>query len=240
MRPPRPRSDTVFHLVHPIPDNLDGRRAQIMISDGRMTLSGALCVHDRSSPLIVVPIAQGDLGDASRDAALADALRMEGFNTLLLHLLVPRECAIDQRTARVRQQVRLLTDRFLSALNAFRVSPLARNLRVGVFASGTATAIGLRAAVAEPGLVRAVVSRSGRPDLAGTDLERVITPTLLLVGEQDRLLVRINEQAQTHFSYNCRLEIVLGASRTFDGPGKTAVLVQRARDFFETHLTAPN
>jgi putative phosphoribosyl transferase len=131
-----------------------------------------------------------------------------GLATLLMDLLTTDEEAEDMRTARLRFGVPLLAGRVIGAIDSLTGDPALADLRVGCFGAGTAAAAALIAAAERPERVRAVVSRGGRPDLAGDALPRIKAPTLLIVGGRDPEVIRLNRQAQALLGGEARIEIV--------------------------------
>jgi putative phosphoribosyl transferase len=154
---------------------------------------------------------------------------------LLGELTVPRE-AIDRRTAHLRFDIRLLSERVIAAIDWLESDQQVGALRIGGFGASTGAAAALVAAAERPRTVRAVVSRGGRPDLAGEALRRVTAPTLLLVGSRDSEVLRLNQQARQLLAGESRLEIVPGATHLFEEPGALEQVAALAREWFVRHL----
>jgi pimeloyl-ACP methyl ester carboxylesterase len=160
----------------------------------------------------------------------------KGFATLLLDLLTPYEERIDEFTRHHRFDIRLLADRVGVAIDWAIDEPAVRDLPFGLFGASTGAAAALVAAAARPNEIRAVVSRGGRPDLAGAALERVKAPTLLIVGGYDTQVIDLNRGAMTHLTCVKRLEIVPGATHLFEEPGTLDRVAALAGDWFAAKL----
>jgi dienelactone hydrolase len=153
-----------------------------------------------------------------------------------MDLLTPEEEAVDQRTRRLRFDIPVLGRRVVATIDWLADDPAARELPVGCFGASTGAAAALIAAAARPERVWAVVSRGGRPDLAGDALRRVTAPTLLIVGGNDPEVLRLNRQALTALTGEARLEVVPGATHLFEEPGALERVAALARDWFVRHL----
>jgi putative phosphoribosyl transferase len=218
--------------------------SQIPVDD--VLLEGVLAVPPHARGIVVFAHGSGSGRHSPRNRAVADVLVEAGFGTLLLDLLTVEEEAEDLRTARLRFDIRLLADRVIGAIDWLDADaivgdlpPRLRELPVGTFGASTGAAAALIAAAERPHRVRAVVSRGGRPDLAGDALPRVTAPTLLIVGSRDIDVLRLNRQAQARLGGESRLEIVPGASHLFEEPGALERVAALARDWFEQHLRPP-
>jgi putative phosphoribosyl transferase len=155
---------------------------------------------------------------------------------LLFDLLTPEEEAIDLRTQEHRFNIRLLADRLVHATKWTRQQEQTGDLRIGYFGSSTGGGAALVAAAELPQDVGAVVSRGGRPDLAGEGLPKVQAPTLLIVGGNDDIVIELNEQARDRMRCEVKLEIVPGATHLFEEPGALEQVAQLASDWFVRHL----
>jgi dienelactone hydrolase len=160
-----------------------------------------------------------------------------GLGTLLFDLLTQEEDAIDMHTREHRFNIHLLAERLVHATKWARQQEQARDLQVGYFGSSTGGAAALVAAVEVPEDVRAVVSRGGRPDLAGEALPKVGAPTLLIVGGNDDIVIELNEQARDRMRCEVKLEIVPGATHLFEEPGALEKVAKLASDWFVAHLS---
>lgn len=177
----------------------------------------------------------GSSRHSPRNQQVAEALRERGLGTLLIDLLTPEEDEVDRRTAFLRFDIGLLAERVGGAVDwARRELP---EHPVGLFGASTGAAAALVAAARAPADVRAVVSRGGRPDLAGDALPRVEAPTLLIVGSLDTQVLEMNRDAMARMSRaRVELEVVEGASHLFEEPGTLERVAALARRWFAGHL----
>jgi pimeloyl-ACP methyl ester carboxylesterase len=173
-----------------------------------------------------------------RNRAVAQVLVQSGLATLLADLLTPEEEAEDMRTARLRFDVPMLGRRVVGAIDWLAREAEIGDLPVGCFGSSTGAAAALIAAAERPERVAAVVSRGGRPDLAGPWLPRVRAPALLIVGGHDTEVIRLNRQAQAQMRAPSELAVVPGAGHLFEEPGALAQVAALARDWFVRHMPA--
>jgi len=153
-----------------------------------------------------------------------------------MDLLTHDEDAVDQATRQFRFDIGLLADRLAGAIDWLEGLPEARELPIGLFGASTGAAAALQAAAARPHRVRAVVSRGGRPDLAGEALEHVRAPTLLIVGADDTPVIPLNDAALRRLKAPAEMRLVPGASHLFEEPGTLAAASALARDWFVRHL----
>ena len=151
-------------------------------------------------------------------------------------MLTPEEEAIDQRTAHLRFDIRLLAGRLVSATDWLTQNVDTRHLSIGYFGASTGAAAALVAAAERPEVVHAVVSRGGRPDLAGAALPRVRAPTLLIVGGDDVQVIELNRAALALLRCEKQLLIIPGASHLFEEPGALDEVARLAREWFRQHL----
>jgi dienelactone hydrolase len=171
-----------------------------------------------------------------RNRFVAAQLRSAGLATLLFDLLTPAEEAIDVQTRQLRFDIGLLAERLIDATDWLTQQPAVNQLPIGYFGSSTGAAAALIAAAERPHVVGAVVSRGGRPDLAGHMLERVRAPTLLIVGGDDEPVIELNRAALAHLLVEKELTIVLGATHLFAEPGALEQVATLASDWFVHHL----
>lgn len=141
------------------------------------------------------------------------------------------------RTREVRFDIPLLAERLVGAIDWLQEYEATRALRIGLFGSSTGAAAALMAAPRRPDAIGAIVSRGGRPDLAGAALQEVRAPTLLIVGGRDTVVITLNTQALEQLTAEKRLEIVPGATHLFEEPGALEQVAALARDWFQQHLT---
>ncbi|BCN40832.1 hypothetical protein ALDI51_41510 [Alicycliphilus denitrificans] len=188
-----------------------------------------------AAPIGVVLFAHGSGSSrhSPRNNYVAGVLHAHGVGTLLLDLLTPEE----DRDYRARFDIALLTQRLRAAARWLGRQPLTRALPMGYFGASTGAAAALMAAAAQGSGIRAVVSRGGRPDLAGPEaLARVACPTLLLVGGRDEEVLELNRQAASLMRCPHRLSVVPGATHLFEEPGTLEAAARQAADWFEKYL----
>ena len=208
----------------------------------RLPLDGAVLDADLGLPdqprgIVVFAHGSGSSRHSPRNQFVAQRLQAAGFGTLLADLLTPAEEAVDQRTARLRFDIDLLGRRVVALIDWLRRHPALSELSIGLFGASTGAAAALVAAAERPGQVAAVVSRGGRPDLAGRALARVTSPTLLLVGSLDSTVIDLNRAAERQLHGTVQLDIIQGASHLFEEPGTLDVVAARAVVWFNTHLS---
>jgi pimeloyl-ACP methyl ester carboxylesterase len=216
---------------------------EVALPVGDSGIDGLLTLPPGAEGLVVLAHSSGSSRFSPRNAVVAAALVGSGFATLLLDLLTPREEAEDRLTGRLRFDIRLLADRVVAAIDWLAadalvgdIPPAIGDLPIGCFGSSTGAAAALVAATERPDRVAAVVSRSGRPDLAEDALPQVKAPTLLIVGSRDAEFLELNGQAQQLIGGEARLEVVPGATHLFQEPGALERAALVARDWFELHL----
>jgi putative phosphoribosyl transferase len=176
---------------------------------------------------------------SSRNRYVARELQRAGLATVLVDLLTPEEEQIDVRTGELRFDIDPLTVRLVALTDWLVEHPPTAGLGVGLFGASTGAAAALAAAATRPGPVEAVVSRGGRPDLAGEFLRVVRQPTLLIVGGNDPEVIDLNRKAMNLMRAETRVEIVPGASHLFGEPGALEQVAELARDWFLPHLKGP-
>jgi len=156
--------------------------------------------------------------------------------TLLIDLLTPTEEAIDNQTGHLRFNIRFLADRLVRVTDWVRERPDTATLAMGYFGASTGAAAALVAAASRPDIVKAIVSRGGRPDLAGSSLQHVQVPTLLIVGGNDPVVIRLNYQAAQMLRAPYRIEILPGAGHLFEESGMLEKVARLALEWFEKNL----
>jgi putative phosphoribosyl transferase len=199
-------------------------------------LGGFLTLPEEARGLVLFAHGSGSSRHSPRNQYVARILQGAGLGTLLMDLLTHDEDAVDQFTRQFRFDIGLLADRLTGAIDWLEQRPETRELPVGLFGASTGAAAALQAATARPDRVRAVVSRGGRPDLAGEALERVRAPTLLIVGADDTPVIPLNDAALRRMEAPAEMRLVPGASHLFEEPGTLAVASTLARDWFLRHL----
>ena len=210
---------------------------EIHIAAGRATLDGNLTIVDGAPALVLFAHGSGSSRHSPRNQFVARTLNDTGLATLLFDLLTPEEEAIDLRTREHRFNIGLLSERLVHATKWAQQQEQTRDLRIGYFGSSSGGAAALVAAVEIPQDVGAVVSRGGRPDLAGEALPKVQAPTLLIVGGNDDIVIELNEQARDRMRCEVKLEIVPGATHLFEEPGALEKVAELASDWFVNHMT---
>ena len=200
-------------------------------------LEGDLLVPDGATGVVLFAHGSGSSRFSSRNRYVAQSLRDGGLGTLLIDLLTQQEEAVDMRTAHLRFDIDLLADRLVGAIDWLSREPSTNKLRVGMFGASTGGGVALVAAARVPDRVAAVVSRGGRPDLAGAALPRVKAPTLLIVGGDDVPVIGMNREAYDQMMCERRMEIVPGASHLFEEPGTLERVAELAREWFVRYLS---
>jgi len=199
-------------------------------------LHGDLVLPARARGLVVFAHGSGSSRRSPRNRAVALVLQQAGLGTLLVDLLTEEEEQIDARTRAYRFDIGLLSRRLVGILDWLTSEPDTRDLSLGCFGASTGATAALWAAAARPSLVRAVVSRGGRPDLAAEALSHVYAPTLLLVGGRDAEVLQDNQAALARMPCVRSLSIVQGATHLFEEPGTLEELARRATRWFVDYL----
>ncbi|HUF66438.1 MAG TPA: phosphoribosyltransferase family protein [Gemmatimonadaceae bacterium] len=210
-------------------------RAVRIQGDG-VRLDGDLTIPEAASGVVIFAHGSGSSRLSRRNIAVAEALQKRGLATLLLDLLTPEEEAVDARTTHIRFDIPLLASRLAAAAEWASAQPETRGLPTGFFGASTGGGAALIASAARPDRVAAIVSRGGRPDLAGDALPHVTAPTLLIVGENDEVVLQLNEQARAAMRCEVQLSIVPGATHLFEEPGALEEVAELAGDWFSMHL----
>jgi putative phosphoribosyl transferase len=199
---------------------------------GTLKLQALLGVPERARGLVIFAHGSGSGRLSPRNNHVAAALREGGLATLLLDLLTPSE-ELDRHNV---FDIPLLASRLVLATEWVSQHSETKSLRVGYFGASTGAGAALFAAARAPRQIHAVVSRGGRPDLAGATLADVRAPTLLIVGSRDEPVIGLNRQAQARLTCETDLVIVPGASHLFEEPGTLDIVVQHAMRWFRSHL----
>ena len=208
----------------------------VRISTGAIALEGNLIIPQSASGVVVFAHGSGSSRFSVRNRAVAQSLREAGIGTLLMDLLTQQEELVDTRTAHLRFDIELLADRLVAATQWLARQPHTERLKVGLFGASTGGAAALVAAARVPDRIAAVVSRGGRPDLAGPALAHVQAPTLLVVGGNDQLVIGMNRQAAEQMNAPHTIEIVPGAGHLFEEPGALEEVARLASDWFRKYL----
>jgi len=211
--------------------------SEVHIPLGAITLEGTLCVPDEARGIVLFAHGSGSSRFSPRNGFVARQLRQGRLATLLMDLLTEDEEQQDMYTGHLRFDLDLLARRVVAASEWLGRGTVASGLPIGLFGSSTGGGAALIAAAQRPERIRAVVSRGGRPDLAGPWLSGVRCPTLLIVGGADIPVIRLNRQALEALTCEKRLEIVPGASHLFEEPGTLEKVAVLARDWFVRQLS---
>ncbi len=201
-------------------------------------IEGTLTLPDRARGIVLFAHGSGSSRFSPRNRYVAEVLQRAGIGTLLMDLLTREEDAIDEHTAQYRFDIGRLSNRLMEAIDWLGQQPSTRDLPLGLFGASTGAAAALQAAAARPDRVRAVVSRGGRPDLAGEALAHVQAPTLLIVGANDEPVIPLNESARQQVQAPAQLVLVPGATHLFEEPGTLDEAARLAREWFAQHLSA--
>jgi putative phosphoribosyl transferase len=210
----------------------------LQIPAGEVTLAGDLEIPKNARGLVLFAHGSGSSRRSPRNQAVAKVLRDAGLATLRFDLLTPREEVEDAYTGHLRFDIGLLSRRLALVTKEITDDPYSRNLGIGYFGASTGGAAALRAAAALGTTIGAVVSRGGRPDLTGETLTYVKAPTLLIVGEQDEEVLRLNEGAYEKLQCEKSLAIVPRATHLFQEPGTLGEVARLAAEWFAKHLRA--
>ena len=210
--------------------------SEVKIHAGRVVLSGKLDVPKGASGLVFFAHGSGSSRHSPRNQFVARTLNDAGLATLLFDLLRQEEEAIDMQTRELRFNIQLLAERLIQATKWAKQQPETCDLQIGYFGSSTGGAAALLTAAHVLQDASAVVSRGGRPDLAGEALPKVQAPTLLIVGGNDGIVIELNEQARDKMHCEVKLEIIPGATHLFEEPGALEKVGRLASDWFLLHL----
>ena len=211
--------------------------AAVQIKAGRVLLDGDLTVPFKAAGLVVFAHGSGSSRFSSRNRSVAKVLQGGRYATLLLDLLTRQEDSIDQQTGEYRFDVNRLGHRVVAAIDWTASYPKVSRLPIACFGASTGAAAALIAAAERPEMVRAVISRGGRPDLAGYALPKVQAPTLLIVGEDDEPVIELNRAATRRMRAQVQLEIVPRATHLFEEPGALELVSQLALKWCTQYLT---
>lgn len=210
----------------------------VRVPAGGAVLEGNLNIVDDVRGSVLFAHGSGSSRLSPRNRYVARLLNAAQFATLLVDLLTPEEEGIDLVTARLRFDIALLAERLIGATDWLARLSETQHVPLGYFGASTGAAAALVAAPARAQRVSAVVSRGGRPDLAGSALRRVQAPTLLIVGGNDVPVLALNQAALRQLECEKRLAIVPGATHLFEEPGALDEVARLAREWFERHLAA--
>ncbi|MFL5329807.1 MAG: dienelactone hydrolase family protein [Gemmataceae bacterium] len=211
----------------------------IAFRSGHVELSGSLALPGSTEGVVLFAHGSGSSRHSPRNQFVARKLQEAGVGTVLIDLLTEDEEQAERFTRHLRFDIGMLADRLVWAIDWLAGQPQTRDLKVGLFGASTGGGAALVAAARQPGKVMAVVSRGGRPDLAGEALASAKCPTLLIVGGNDDVVIELNEQAIEKIAAPVKeLVIVPGASHLFEEPGALEEVARLAADWFSKHLRA--
>ncbi|MBO3744080.1 dienelactone hydrolase family protein [Actinoplanes flavus] len=210
--------------------------SQERIELGSVRLDADLTLPEHATGVVLFAHGSGSSRHSPRNRVVAAELNRRRFATLLADLLTPEEEVRDARTGELRFDIGLLADRLVGIIDWMRAQPPTAALPIGLFGASTGGGAALVAAAARPEAVCAVVSRGGRPDLAGPALIEVRAPTLLIVGELDPQVIDLNEEARNTMRIRAELRIVAGATHLFEEAGALETVADEAGHWFGDHL----
>ena len=208
----------------------------VRVAAGLVTLDGTLRLPEDARAIVLFAHGSGSSRHSPRNYHVARMLNAARLATLLIDLLTADEEAVDLQTGHLRFDIGLLAERLVSATDWLTQRPDTRHLAIGYFGASTGAAAALVAATRRPDVIGAIVSRGGRPDLAGPALPRVRAPTLLIVGGNDTQIIRLNRMVLSELRCERQLVIIPGATHLFEEPGALDEVARLAREWFERHL----
>jgi putative phosphoribosyl transferase len=209
---------------------------EVLIPLGDVTLDGELQIPQNAVGLVLFAHGSGSSRLSPRNQFVAKVLRDAGLGTLLFDLLTREEEVIDSFTRHLRFDIPLLAERLIAATDWARTLDNAKGLRVGYFGSSTGGGAALVAAAKVGERVGAIVSRGGRPDLASGWLSKVKSPTLLLVGELDNVVIELNREAMDHMTCPVEMRLINDATHLFEEPGTLEAVAHAAAEWFGRYL----
>jgi putative phosphoribosyl transferase len=217
-------------LIHSVSER------EVSVTSGNVALEGSLSIPANPKGMVLFAHGSGSSRNSPRNRYVAGVIQKSGIATLLFDLLTPEEETEDMATGRHRFNIDLLSLRLEGATNWIIKVPSVRDLPIGYFGASTGAAAALVAAAERPDNIRAVVSRGGRPDLAGNSLQRVKAPTLLIVGGRDQAVILLNRTALRKMHAENDLLIIPGATHLFEESGALEEVAQLAMEWFLKYL----
>jgi dienelactone hydrolase len=217
---------------------MDARTAETVIPTAGARLTADLTTPTEYAGIVLFAHGSGSSRHSPRNRAVAHALNRHALVTVLADLLTPDEERLDEQTGELRFDIGLLADRLVGIVDWLRTGEAVQPLPIGLFGASTGAAAALVAAAARTDQVPAVVSRGGRPDLAGAALPKVRAATLLLVGGRDEQVLQLNQQALTSLGGVAELHVVPDATHLFEEPGALEQVAHEAATWFADHLAA--
>lgn len=218
-------------MIHP-------EQKMVHIPAGPVELEGNLSLPSNASGIVLFAHGSGSSRHSPRNRFVAEQLQQAGLATLLIDLLTAEEEIADRSSGHLRFDIQLLAQRLGYVTDWLKQNPSTRTLKIGYFGASTGAGAALLTATDHPQDVVAIVSRGGRPDLAGNALLRVKAPTLLIVGGEDYQVIRLNEIALAQIRGEKRLDIIPGATHLFEEPGALEQVANLARLWFEHYLAS--
>jgi putative phosphoribosyl transferase len=215
---------------------LDIPEQLVKVPAGPVTLEGNLSLPEGAGGVVLFAHGSGSSRHSPRNRYVARVLNEAKLATLLVDLLTPAEEAVDLQTSHLRFDIGLLAERLIGVTDWLTQYQETQEFRIGYFGASTGAAAALAAAAERADVIGAVVSRGGRPDLAGSALSRVRAPTMLIVGGKDLAVLKLNEEAFSQLRTEKRLVVVPGATHLFEEPGALDEVARLAREWFERHL----
>ena len=212
------------------------KTSEVVVLAGKDQLGGNLTIPAESNVIVLFVHGSGSSRFSSRNRFVAKTLNDAGLATLLFDLLTEEEDEVDRFTREFRFDIPLLARRLVNAIDWVKNFESTQALRIGLFGSSTGAAAALIGSTKRPNEIGAVVSRGGRPDLAGDALPNVRAPTLLIIGGNDPVVIQLNEEASNLLAVEHQIEIVPGATHLFEEPGKLEQVAKLASDWFVKHL----
>ena len=209
----------------------------VRVATGRVSLDGDLTIPPGSKAIVLFAHGSGSSRFSSRNKRVAALLQQCGFATLLMDLLTPNEEERDRESGELRFDIGLLAERLIGAVEWLSREPLTAKLPVALFGASTGGGAALVAAADRPERISAIVSRGGRPDLAGSALARVRAPTLLIVGGADLPVLELNRAALAQIAAPARLEVIPGATHLFQEPGALDEVARHAGNWIEQYVS---
>jgi putative phosphoribosyl transferase len=208
----------------------------VRVLAGHVVLEGNLTMPEQAQGIVLFAHGSGSSRHSPRNRYVAQVLSDAGLATLLIDLLTAEEEAAERWTRHLRFDIGLLAGRLVGATDWLKQNSETRSLRIGYFGASTGAAAALVAAAERPEDIGAIVSRGGRPDLAGSALERVQAPTLLIVGGYDLPVIDMNQEALDQLRVPKQLTIVPGATHLFEEPGTLEEVARLASQWFGQYL----
>lgn len=218
------------------PVRSDAVTENVIIPSGGVLLEGELILPANASGVVLFAHGSGSSRFSARNQFVASTIRQAGIGTLLFDLLTREEEMVDRHTRHLRFDIDLLARRLMNATRWISDEPETRDLPIGYFGASTGGAAALVAAAEFGDSISAVVSRGGRPDLAGESLKRVEAPTLLIVGGKDDVVLSLNRDAFEKLNCEKELKIIPGATHLFEEPGALKYVSHMASDWFAEYL----